>query len=534
MNRTLFVLHILLLVVLITVILLPSLFAGYFFDDFAHLHGALEVRQNFSEGKGNASQLVAADFVVLPEREYTHYRPGGYLLAYLAVLLDASKPWHIYLFSIVTHLIVVLLFYKLASNLLEDKIKGLAAAFIYGTQDIALHGVVWLGAALFYIPSTIFYLLSFLSFLKYLRSKKAIWLVLSAVAFFLTLPFLEAGITLLPVIILYFMLCCVKKPWYKRLIVLLQPRFYLHYAALGFWLFLLSTQNLSARMLSIQVMLKNRLTPEKIVSTLVTFRYYFATTASNELGFAVGGIANNLIVWSTLGLGLILLVALVVALIRINKPFYWFCFLWFAGEIMARYLGATISARGFYIAALPIALIITPAIFRIGSIIAAWSGQKVKEGTVVYLLVAMLICLQIIRLELFIDNWIRITNSIRAEATQLINQLDDFNPYDDVMLLVPTEEQRLMFDTELLPRICVYLNDPTPQFEVVVFDSSRAEELARKKNCHIFVGMPGKFYPYGEELDLAALIPDDLERQYQKYLLSVATSRRREAEALGK
>lgn len=509
--------HGVLLIALCITILLPILNASYFYDEFDYLHGGLVLQKNIAEGKASFLDVLDANFVQLPDREYTHYRPGGYLIAFLAVLVDVGRPEILYAASIVAHLLVVLIFFMLSSLLLDSKVKGLAATFIFATQNIALRAVIWLGAWIFYVPCALFYLLSLYLFIRYLKGSKFYLLTLSAFSFLLSLLFLENGITLLPVILAYYIIVVNRGPFVKRFSALAQPKFYLHYASLLIWILWLSTQNLATLATSIKILLSASFSLHSISNTFAEVTLFFQKTGASELGLPVGSLSNSIVVWLIYGLSLTLAWMLIDYLRRVKQPVLWFCAAWFGIELLARFLGPGINARGIYLAAQPLIILFIPFLFNFGAKVSSWTRGKLSDSKAIYMMVIIIVGIQILRFEKASQNWIDMTNKIKAEAEQLTSQLKDFQPGDHIVLMAPTQKQKEMFDVFFPRRISVFLKDTTPQFEVTILDSAYADSLQKIPGYHLFVGTPGQYYRYGSEVNLSDLIPTDLEQRYQSY-----------------
>ena len=233
------------LILLAILVLLPALKVEFYHDDYDFLSGALKLQQKIADGTGTIWDVFRHDFVSFEGGlAFPRYRPASYLVTYVLYSVFGPQPVAFIIYGIIVHAFVVLLFYYFGLMLLADRQKAFWVTLLFATEDYGLHSVIWPGASIFYLPFALFYLITIMSFIKYLNTSSFRWILISAISLFCSYTFFEGAHVIILVLFAYYLFgshAAKKKPWY---LFPLRPQFYLLYLAILVWFIILSTQNL--------------------------------------------------------------------------------------------------------------------------------------------------------------------------------------------------------------------------------------------------------------------------------------------------
>lgn len=200
MNKNL-VLSFLIIFALTLFLFLPSLNYYFFQDDWFVLNWATT---------GSLSSLLGL------RTDIIYYRPISmplfFVINYKLFGLN-PLPYHILVFAIFFALVVSI--YLLLKALVENRRVALFIAFLYATWPIHFMGLSWLSTTS-YILGPFFIVLTYFSFIKYLRHKKRFFYLISFSLFLLALGSSEFAI-ILPIIILIWGLFTDGKNYFKNL-----------------------------------------------------------------------------------------------------------------------------------------------------------------------------------------------------------------------------------------------------------------------------------------------------------------------------
>jgi tetratricopeptide (TPR) repeat protein len=148
----------------------------------------------------NWSQLFATHILssasvtmLSPGAPAAHYRPIYMLwLMVNTRLFGASPPW-LHLSSIVLHMLVVFLVYKLASKMFDDRWAAVLAALLFALHPIHVESVAYISASAD-ILAAFFLLISFLSYMRFREEgRPAVYLLVSLLSAVLAMLSKETG-----------------------------------------------------------------------------------------------------------------------------------------------------------------------------------------------------------------------------------------------------------------------------------------------------------------------------------------------------
>ena len=518
-SKRIMALSIVVMIIFIVLISPLALNGGFGLDDFDYIDGAMRVNHEMSSGQGTFLDVLKSDFVRIEKKLYTHYRPGSYLITSMIVWSRGADAPAFIVFGLLSHLIITLLFYRLAYKIIGDWLKAFWAALFVLSQPLVISAVIWPGAAIFYMPFAICHLLVILSFVKYLESHKQLWLLLSASLLLLQCTFLEGAAVTILVLFAYYLFAY---PGVKRRglwIFFLRPIFYPYYAAMAIWLWLYSLQNLQVSQASLMASFAFNLRWQNLLGLPGRLVVFLFRETEKITGFSATSSGNHII--SYVGLTALFVfgvVTLVQCLTLKKSPKMQFVGIWFFLEVLFRLLFGVLQSRVFYNATFPFAILLIVFLFWLAERISGLLHRRLSTIIIGCILALLVFLSQAVSQRMQIRNWNRTPLFVKHETDQILAQAGDIKRGDSLILMAPTAEQNEMIDRDSLrKRLRAYLNDYTATINFLPFDSAEARRLSQLPWYHVLVGTPGQYQPYRSDLDVSRLIPASLQVDYRRY-----------------
>lgn len=187
---------------------------GFVYDDAAQIV-LNPVVQSWRFAPHYFTQHVWSNLVNAPA---TYYRPLFSLWCLVNFTLFGLQAWGWHLTTVLVHLAVTALVFRLAQRLTGDGVTAGFAALIFGLHPIHIESVAWISG----IPDAmlaVFFISAFLCWLNYreCRPHRGAWLAAALVLFALAAISKETGIVLPLVIFAYEWLRARNAPWPRRL-----------------------------------------------------------------------------------------------------------------------------------------------------------------------------------------------------------------------------------------------------------------------------------------------------------------------------
>ena len=185
----------LLLILLISFLLYsPSLFNFFSHDDFFHL--------KISRAENLADFVNFFNLITAPEG-FGHFRPLTTQVFYSLSYIFNLNPISLHIISFIAFFAVIFLVYKTINVILKDGKTSLIGAFLYGTSSIHFGHLYYLGAFQ-ELGFALFFFAGNLAFIKYLRTGRIRYGVLTTLAFMGTLLSKESAVIFLPTLMLVY------------------------------------------------------------------------------------------------------------------------------------------------------------------------------------------------------------------------------------------------------------------------------------------------------------------------------------------
>jgi protein O-mannosyl-transferase len=165
------------------------------------------------------------------------YAPLTWICYWFGYLLSGFDTWGYHLLSMLLHALNAVLVYFLLKSLFERHWMAIVPALLFAIHPIQVEAVAW-AAALSTVLFSTFYLSALLSYVRWLRGSKAMWLGAALLFFLLSCLSKSAAVTLPLVIVtldLYFQKPLRTSWWSKALFFAL---------ALGFGLYTFATREM--------------------------------------------------------------------------------------------------------------------------------------------------------------------------------------------------------------------------------------------------------------------------------------------------
>jgi hypothetical protein len=517
------------LALLAILVLLPALKVEFYHDDYDFLSGALNLQEKIANGTGNFWQVFRHDFISFAGgREFSRYRPASYLVTYFLFSAFGPQPQAFILFAIAVHALVVILFYYFGLMLLKDKQKAFWVTLLFALEDYGLHSVIWPGASVYTQPFALFYLITVMSFIKYLRTSSFRWILISTISLFIAYSFFEGAHVIILVLFSYYLFgehSHKKKPWY---LFPLRPQFYLLYVAIAGWLLILSYQNLGEGSKIVFSSFVRSFSPFGIHERLTFLATYFSREVTRLYGLPIGSTLTLIVAYIHIALLVLIALAILIAFLKYAPSTMWFLPLWFIFETIPRYFSGALYARGFYTMAFPFIPMLVILVFTFSKKITPRLGIAISKTLIAKIILLAFALVQLYRFETFISEWNGYTHYVKSETTQLLSQIPDIKKGDQIFLMFPTKEQDEMTGKDsFIKQIKVLLLDPTVQVKFMLFDSTLAANEFRNPRSHVMVGVPNDYIPYTPTLDISTTIPKDLSTQYRKWIEQEHPQRRK-------
>ena len=167
------------LIIFCFILYLPMLDNYYFADILDPIIASQQLQDRIETGEGSILEIFRTDYIEVPERYNTHFRPMGYLNAYLIYLFFGTAPQYLCFLTILTHVINVILVFLILKILFKHDLWAFLTAFIFGIEGIASDALFYLGAAQLYFPESVPHYICLLGFVYYIHNRRIIYLIIS-------------------------------------------------------------------------------------------------------------------------------------------------------------------------------------------------------------------------------------------------------------------------------------------------------------------------------------------------------------------
>ena len=279
-----------------------------------------------------------------------HYSPIVKTINFFLTKIFAFNPFPYHLYTIVIHLLNVYLVYSLSKIFFNHRLKNILSALIFAFFFANYEVVFWYGGSNNSLLVT-FYILSLLSLIKFIKTKKNLFSLLFQIGFICALLTHEYAISLVPVGAIYWWLFTNKKNWKEFIKLFSIPVFVV-----------VSTTILKAFFVKMPLMVRTPSILKFIAFTLRSFVYLFIPNP-----YIIDKIPNFFI-------PIIFLIILIFIFILTKNKRTLFLLIWASFTIFVYSVTSAPQARYFYLSFIPI-------------IIYILSVVKIKKAiTVFYLL----------------------------------------------------------------------------------------------------------------------------------------------------
>ena len=225
-KRQLLILISIFFLVLVNLVLFHKLPTAYFSGEDA----TFIIDASIANTPGNLSYLLYP--------KYGQYsRPFREVVSFLLYKLFGASPASFYSYHVLLQIMNTLLVFYCCFLFTKRKIIAFIAALLFSVLYCNYESVIWISAASMYQPLLLFYLLGFISFIKYKLYRKFKFVILSCSCYFLGLLSNQAIITLPIVLFLYDIMFYKDKLFSKNRLFnkfIYFFRTYLPYGALAF------------------------------------------------------------------------------------------------------------------------------------------------------------------------------------------------------------------------------------------------------------------------------------------------------------
>mgnify|MGYP001610530952 CR=1 FL=1 len=154
-----------------------------------------------------------------------HYTPIIKTIYFFLSEIFSFNPFPYHLYAIAIHLLNVYLVYSLSKIFFNQRLKNILSALIFAFFFANYEVVFWFGGSNNSLLVT-FYLLSLLSLIKFIKTKKNLFSLLFQVGFICALLTHEYAISLVPVGIIYWWIFANKKSWQDFIKLFSVPVFF--------------------------------------------------------------------------------------------------------------------------------------------------------------------------------------------------------------------------------------------------------------------------------------------------------------------
>jgi len=200
-------LHLGLVVLLGAILYINALDGPFLFDDNVYVLSHPQILEG-----GSFLSYFTQSFCEGTPQGCPFYRPLVTLFLRMDFILWGENPLGFHLSSLLVHLLVLVLLYRVVVSVFKDKVVALVTTFLFAVHPIHVESVSVISNRTD-PPTTFFFLLSFLGFHLYLKSGRKTWgfYFISLGAFVLTVFTKEIGMTLPLILLLYDLL--LRRPW---------------------------------------------------------------------------------------------------------------------------------------------------------------------------------------------------------------------------------------------------------------------------------------------------------------------------------
>ncbi|MCX6640795.1 MAG: hypothetical protein NTW14_09985 [bacterium] len=507
-----------LLLFLVGAVLLSPLCRGFFYyDDFDYLDSALRVLYEASTGKDTLWASFRSDFITHGDYSHNHYRPAAYFLTTVLVWLKGTRYIPFAILSITLHIICAMVLYALAQRLFKDRIKAFLAALLFLCQNWGIHAVLWIGAAVNYVPSVLFLICVLLLFFKYLETRRILFLLLSALCLYFQLSFHEeAQVTILVLFLLYRYEQNISsgKRWWSYFV---QPVFYPYYVVYLLW-FIQSSAQSQTFYLNSQLRTITKFFSFKAISAIyasfnLSVSQFIEQLSSLTANSAINQIFFWLIVLTVFGFFSLALTLFFTKSQRLFRFLSW----WLLLELLPRIVFKFWGSRGLYMVCLPGALMSVVMIYWLAEqMLRWWRGRKYSPSQIAAIMVLILLVIQSVHIQYRINGWNWRTRTILGVQEQLFEQTGQVTSDQTLVFMAPTPEQDKMIDKYFFTeQLHVAFNRYDLDLRFLPYDSVQAGLLSAQAMTKVVVGTPGAYFRYRPDLPVTSLIPNDLTERYQ-------------------
>lgn len=161
-------------------------------------------------------RLFAGDMWQILGGKAPYYRPLFYTSFSLDYLFWKENPFGYHLTNILLHAAVSLLVYLLTRRIAKSRVAALAAGILFVVHPVHAEAVTWISARCDLLAA-FFMLFSYFTFTIFLEKGKKAILLVSLVAFFMSLLSKEMAITL-PLLVFFHVWCFTEASWKKKLV----------------------------------------------------------------------------------------------------------------------------------------------------------------------------------------------------------------------------------------------------------------------------------------------------------------------------
>jgi|GEM_PF-1900448 len=173
----------------------------YFADELDPIIASQLLHDRIQQGQGSILEIFRSDYIKIPERYNTHFRPMGYLNAYLIYIIFGTSNVYLNILAVLAHLANITMVYLILKKLLQNDIWALLAALIFTVDGIGSDAVFFIGAAQLYYPESVPHYLCLLGFVYYIVDKKPVYIIVSYIGAAIALFGNEFAWQLLPTIL---------------------------------------------------------------------------------------------------------------------------------------------------------------------------------------------------------------------------------------------------------------------------------------------------------------------------------------------
>ena len=183
------------------VLYIPMVNNYYFADELDSIIASQKLQQELRTGESTILKVFDLDYLELPERCTTHFRPLIYLSSFVVYSIFGPEPVFLNIAIVAGHILVVFLVYLLLSLLLKNNVWAFLTTLFFTIDGVASDAIFYIAAGLNYLPEAIPHILCLITFLQYIRKRKKHFLYLSWGLGLIAFLANEFAFTLVPILI---------------------------------------------------------------------------------------------------------------------------------------------------------------------------------------------------------------------------------------------------------------------------------------------------------------------------------------------